>query len=315
MNINCDLANEHKSWISLTGYRTLFVLKLLLEKPRTIDELIAELSKNKNTRKSLSKDTVRITLKTLKSAGCVFSKSSKTNGYKYEILSHPFNLELSNIELDSLIKLRNKVSLDLDWQDVFMLNKLYEKIVSLTKKQENVEMINSSAPLFDVDEDILTQLSSPNLFGRRVQIKYYSPKNGEEIFDIVVGKISYDEGKLYLHCFNYKYNSNGLLNIERIKEIQAVYLSQTIQEHYLYEVVYELFAESKNSFDKKDFETVLEKNEEKLTVKACVNNEFSFIQRLLLFGADFKIVSPDFFREKLINKIKMIQKGYENEEI
>lgn len=313
MKINATLTKEHKSWISLTGYRTLFVLKLLLEKPRTIDELIAELSQNKNTQKSLSKDTVRITLKTLKSAGCVFAKSSKTNGYKYEILSHPFNLELSNDELDSLIKLRNKASLDLDWKDVFGLNKLYKKIISLTKNQDNIEMINSSAPLFDVDEDILAQLSSPKLLGKKIQIKYYSPKNGEEIFDIVVGKISYDEGKLYLHCFNYKYNSNGLLNIERIKEIQTVYLSQTLQENYLYEVVYELFGESKCGFEKKDFETILEENEEKLTVKACVNNEFCFVQRLLLFGADFKIISPDFFREKLINKIKMIQKGYENE--
>ncbi len=315
MKINGDLAKEHKSWISLTGYRTLFVLKLLLEKPRTIDELICELSKNKNTQKSLSKDTIRITLKTLKSAGCVFAKSSKTNSYKYEILSHPFNLYFTDDELNSLIKLRSKTSLDLSWQDVFALNKLYERIISLTKDKEKLELIKSTAPLYDIDEDILAQLSSPKLFGKKVQIKYYSPKNGEEVFDIVVGKISYDEGKLYLHCFNYKYNANGLLNIERIREIQTVYLSQTIEEHYLYEVVYELFGESKDNFEKKDFETILSKNEEKLTVKASVNNEFCFVQRLLLFGADFKIISPDFFREKLINKIKMIQKGYENEEI
>lgn len=315
MKINADLEKEHKSWISLTGYRTLFVLKLLLEKPRTIDELISELSQNKNTQKSLSKDTVRITLKTLKSAGCVFAKSSKTNGYKYEILSHPFNLELSNEEIDSLIKVRNKASFDLSWQDVFALNKLYEKIIFLTKNKEKIELVKSTEPLFDVDKDVLAQLSSPNIFGKKIQIKYYSPTNGEEIFDIVVGKISYNDGKLYLHCFNYKYNSNSLLNVERIKEIQTVYLSQTLQENYLYEVVYELFGESKCNFEKKDFETILEENEEKLIVKACVNNEFCFVQRLLLFGADFKIISPDSFREKLINKIKLIQKGYENEKI
>ena len=175
--------------------------------------------------------------------------------------------------------------------------------------------MKSTAPLYDVNEDILAQLSSPKLFGKKVQIKYYSPKNGEEVIDIVVGKISYDEGKLYLHCFNHKYNSNSLLNIERIKEIQTIYLSQTVQENYLYEVVYELFGESKSNFEKKDFETLLEADENKLIVKAFVNNEFCFVQRLLLFGADFKIISPDSFREKLINKIKLIQKGYENEKI
>ena len=315
MKINGDLAKEHKSWISLTGYRTLYVLKLLLEKPRTIDELINELSKNKNTRKALSKDTIRITLKTLKDAGCVFAKSSKTNGYKYEILSHPFNLDFSNEELNSLIKLRNKTSLDLSWQDVLALNRLYEKIISLTNDKNKIELIKSTAPLYDVKEDILAQLANPKLYGKKVRIKYFSPRNGEEIFDIVVEKISYDEGKLYLHCFNYKYDSYGMLNVERIREIQAVYLAETIEKHYLYEVVFELFGDSKNNFEKKDFETILSKNKDKLIIKACVNNEFCFVQRLLMFGADFKIISPDFFREKLINKIKMIQKGYENEEI
>ena len=41
-----------------------------------------------------------------------------------------------------------------------------------------------------------------------------------------------------------------------------------------------------------------------------MENEFCFIQRILLLGSDFKINSPEFFREKLINKLKLIQKGY-----
>ncbi len=307
--------SKEKNWISLTAYRTLFVLNLFLEKPRTLAELIQELKSNKITQKSVSKDTVRITIRTLKTAGCVFNTPTKANKYKYELVSHPFNLDFTQEEIDALIDLRNKASDNLSLQEIFVLNELYEKIILLTGNDADIEMINSSKPLFDVDKELLQQLSSSKLQGKKIKIRYNSPTNGEEIIDIIVGKISFDEGKLYLHCYNYKYNSNSLLNIERIKGIEAVYLSETLEQNYLYEVVYELFGESKNNYETKDFEIILKSDELSMTVKALVNNEFCFIQRLLLFGADFKIVTPDSFKEKLISKIKMIQKGYEDEKI
>ena len=46
---------------------------------------------------------------------------------------------------------------------------------------------------------------------------------------------------------------------------------------------------------------------------AKIEDEFMFIQRILQFGTDFNIISPDFFKEILINKIKLIQKGYKND--
>ena len=92
-------------WISLTGYRTLFVLRLLLEKSRTIDELVEILSHNELASKSISKDTIRLTINTLKNAGCNIKRPCKTNGYKYEILSHPFTLYISKEESFSFIKL------------------------------------------------------------------------------------------------------------------------------------------------------------------------------------------------------------------
>ncbi len=73
---------KEKNWISLTAYRTLFVLKLLIEKPRTLDELVKELKSNKITEKSISKDTVRITINTLKTSGCVFKRTTKANNDK-----------------------------------------------------------------------------------------------------------------------------------------------------------------------------------------------------------------------------------------
>ena len=139
-----------------------------------------------------------------------------------------------------------------------------------------------------------------------------SPKHGEEVFDIIVGKISFTEGKLYLSCFNYKYDSKSLLNIERIKEIISIHLKEEKIQKYVYEVEYELFGDSFLNYEQEEYETIIERNNNSLIIKAIVENEFSFVQRMLLFGADFKIISPDSFREKLVNKIKLIQRGYED---
>lgn len=306
-----DKQKKNTVWISLTGYRTLFVLKLLLEKSRTLEELTEALKSNNVTKKSISKDTIRLTINTLKTAGCNISRPSAQNNYRYVLLSHPFTLNISDEEFEILLNLKSNAYENLSWQKILLLNNLYEKIISLTADEDKIRKLADLSPFSSVDLSILEGLSK--LTGKKVKIRYYSPRNGDEIFDIVVGKISYSQGKLYLCCFNFKYNSNSLLNLERIKEIITVYLTKSSSPKYLYEVIYEVFGESYCDFEKQDYETVIKTSENSYIVQAFVNNEFCFIQRLLLFGADFKIISPDSFREKLINKIKLIQKGYKNE--
>lgn len=301
-----------KTWISLTGYRTLYVLKLLLEKSRTIDELVELLRANPYTNKSLSKDTVRITINTLRAAGCEISGLNKESNYKYILYSHPFVLNFTSEELDALVKLRKNASDNLSWKKILVVNELFDKIFALTKNENQIDLIDSAKIFADISKDVLDELVNPNVLNKRMTIKYLSPKNGEEIFDIIVGNISFSDGKLYLSCFNYKYNSKSLLNIERIKEVVSISMLEETQQQYLYEVEYELFGDSFSLYEQAEYETIIESKDNSLIIKALVDNEFTFIQRLLLFGADFRIISPDSFREKLVNKIKLIQRGYEN---
>ena len=301
-----------KTWISLTGYRTLYVLKLLLEKSRTIDELVELLRANQYTNKSLSKDTVRITINTLRAAGCEISGLNKESNYKYILYSHPFVLNFTSEELDALVKLRKNASDNLSWKKILVVNELFDKIFALTKNENQIDLIDSAKIFADISKDVLDELVNPNVLNKRMTIKYLSPKNGDEIFDIIVGNISFSDGKLYLSCFNYKYNSKSLLNIERIKEVVSISMAEETQQQYLYEVEYELFGDSFSLYEKAEYETIIETKDNSLIIKALVDNEFTFIQRLLLFGADFRIISPDSFREKLVNKIKLIQRGYEN---
>ena len=299
-----------KVWISLTGYRILIILKALMEKSRTIDELVEIIEKNKIIKRVTSKDTLRIDLNTLKRAGCKISRPSKANDYKYELLSHPFTFKLSDKELKVLIRLRDKLTQEMEWQDVLILNELYSKIASITFNEELINEIENTKPLINVNPNILEELSSPIIIGKKVQIIYNSPKFGEEELDIVPQKITFENGKLYLWCYSYKYQKNSLLNIERIAKINFIDITKTIETTASYDVTYTVMGNSLKTFELKEFEEIIEKTKDSITVLAHVENEFYFIQRLLLFGKDFRIISPDFFKEKLINKIKLMQKGY-----
>ena len=302
--------SNKKLWISITGYRTILLLIVLLEKGRTIEELVDILKSDKITAKSVSKDTVRITLNTLKSAGCEITRPLKSNGYKYEIISHPFVLNLSKEDMQNLINLRERICVELGWEKVIILNELYDKIIKLTQNPEQIGLIETAKPLFGINSDILKELSSGKLIGKKVNITYFSPKYGLEDIDIIPNEIVYENTKLYLWCYSFKYNQTSILNIERIKKINVIELSPVSPSIDFYEVIYELPSSYSQNFKTESNEEIISQNNNYIQIKARVSNEFWFIQRLLLFGSDFRIITPDFFKEKLIEKIKQIQKVY-----
>ena len=92
MRIIETCSEEKKNiWISLTGYRLLLLLKTLLDGDKTVGELISVLSENEVTKKSISKDTVRLAVSTLKKAGCEIIRPTKANDYHYQLKSQPFS--------------------------------------------------------------------------------------------------------------------------------------------------------------------------------------------------------------------------------
>jgi len=311
---NQELKSEKplKTWISLTGYRILLILNSLIESGRTLEELINILKTDKITGKSCSKDTVRMVISTLKYAGCKISRPAKSNGYKYELLEHPFCFKLTQDEWNILIHLRERFTETLNCDDIFTVNDLYNKIMSLTCNDEYITKTKESQPLGQVDKQVLQDILNPSLIGKKLNITYNSPEFGFESINVVPEKITIENSKIYMWCFNLKYRKNSLLSVDRIKKINSVDIFQDeVVKTDVYEVIYELYDSKSKGFELKENEEIIDNYDDITLIKAKVDNEFLFIQRLLLFGNDFKIISPDFFREKLINKIKLIQKGYE----
>lgn len=78
-----------------------------------------------------------------------------------------------------------------------------------------------------------------------------------------------------------------------------------------FDATFKLLNNAVDEYIPEEGETIIEKGKDYIIIKARVNNEFKFIQRLLSFGCDFRIISPASLKAKVLEKLKLIQKGYE----
>lgn len=296
--------------ISSTGYRILLLLRALIERDLSIDELNDIFKDDPLAGNAVSVDTARICINTLRNGGCVLSRPSKSNNYRYHLISHPFTLTLNDDEFNTFLKLRDNLSSKTTWQDIIKVNNIYSKIIALTQNFEQIQIVNASALLFNIKNDVITILSDRHIIGKKVTLKYISPEFGSEMLEVVPQEVVYENRKLYLRCYVYKYNACSFLDIEKITEISDVGHIDKNRQKSNYEAIYRVFGDSMKGFEAKEYETVVEKNDEYIDVKATYSNEFCFVQRLLQFGADFKVIFPEYFKARMIAKLKAIKERY-----
>ena len=96
--------NTNKTAVSKTGYRALYLLRLLITAPRSREEILAAFERDIVIAKDkkLSKDTVTNTINTLKACGCDIKRPNSKNGFKYELVSHPFSPGINRTQFQYL---------------------------------------------------------------------------------------------------------------------------------------------------------------------------------------------------------------------
>ncbi len=296
--------------ISLTAYRALFVLGLLIEKPRSRQKIVEMLRLNELTSRYATLETVRVTINTLKAAGCLISRPTTKNGFEYSLISHPFRIEIPKIQLTCLNIVRHNILQLGDWKLILKINDLYEKIVAKTHNDEKITYIKNSEPFRDVDREVLHTLSSSCIKNKEVNIIYNSSQFGLEKLQLVTDKLVCENGRLYLWCYLYKYNSYAYLRVDRIKSISSISLHPKTIKKEVFVAKYVVKGDSITTFKPEEGEKIIERTDKYLLVEASVLNEFKFIQRLLQLGFDFQLISPEYLKEDIICKLRSVKQGY-----
>lgn len=318
--LNAPKREIKENVISKTGYRALFLLRLLLTQSYSRDELTAIFANDPFIGKDLSEDTITNTINALRNAGCIIPKPNKKNNFKYSITSHPFSMTISANNAMYFHELRKGIIAIGDWQLIESVNNLYSKLADFVEDKYSKELLTKKHPLRDINKKVLQDLIIATKKKVTVTLCYRSARKNElESLKFLPDFIQFENEKLYVWGYSYHYENIGYLRIDKIKSVNFVDYSDntTVYEKYLNlvkKVRYALTGLSSHTFQESRFEKIIKRDEFSILVEASVYSEFNFIQKILSYGQECKIIGPEDFKKHLVKILKDIRAGYDDEQ-
>ena len=296
--------------MSFTAFKALVLFKELTIAPKSYREICDIFYNHPYLREKISIDTLRVYLNSLKRLGCEV-KRVKANGDKesrYMIISHPFELKYTPEQLQSALKVFKTLVKNIDIEELIAMEEFFEKIGTYIKNEDFINEVKKISLLKDIDKDLLKKLIECCENKNQIIITYVSPNSGTKKMELIADKIKIENNKIYLCGLGFEYKQYGTFLISRIKKIDEIKIENTIPEGLeKVKIVYELY---KPSVDLECYEKIIEKTNKKIIIEAEVSNLFLFRQKLLFFGQNCKIISPDNFKNEFISLLKDMKAGY-----
>src|SRR5574344_2259258 len=144
--------------MSLTGFRTLILLRELLKGPMSNEEINQCFLNNEYIKETFSADTLRLYINSLRDVGCEISKAGKSTNNKYVLTSHPFTMGITKSQLSSVLKVYCNIYDKIVINDVILLKNIFEKISKIVPPDFSELILNSSL-LKGIDLDFLNEIN------------------------------------------------------------------------------------------------------------------------------------------------------------
>lgn len=305
--VNCNL-------MSLTGYRTLVILRALMESPKTNDEINDYLYNDQYIKEKFSSDTLRIYINSLRSIGCEITSANKYNK-KYVLVSHPFDYDISKSQIKALSKVYKNCYDKIEVDELISVENFFKKLSNSVKNENTKDLLNNISILKGINTEILNDLLVYCKNKNQITILYNSPQSGKKEIEIIADKLSFKANKLserlYLWGNNLTHQEYSYFAVDRILKICSIKISKSKEDFSPTRVVYELYNHNYDYIPSSN-EKVIKKTENELTIEITSKNEFNLMQKFLYMAGDCKIIEPEIFKEKLLEKLKTMEKSYEN---
>ena len=212
----CKLSDVNPILINLTGVRLIVLFSFLLEAPRSAEEIYQHLQDYDYPKDGISIDTVRNDMNSLRQAGCVISRADKSNGFKYKLVSHPFEL---NIDMDlakSLSKLYLKGIESYSIKHLLYLDELFIKLAKYTKDEDVAEYLLGISLIKNIDKDLLKDLYNAYLKEQSITFTYNAPNSGKQNIKFVIEYFEFRSKKLYVNGYSLTHQDKAFFLVSRI---------------------------------------------------------------------------------------------------
>lgn len=307
-------SNLKKRAISLTTYRAIYIAKLLTISPMSYDEIISALINDNFLFSSCHKDTILNSINSLRLAGFEIDGPTPANDYKFSLISHPLKMQFNGIQAEIMSLIRNSLYYQNNYELIFDINDVYNKIISFCNVADYVDLIEGSNNLRNIDKAILEECIDLSRKKGNAVLVYDSPTCGEERLRIKAEKIVFENNRLYLWLYSYKYNAVSYLRIDKIKKIEKENDS-SFNVKFVNIVEFELWGAAAKNFIPKEEEIIVSGDNDRIIVRVNFINKFNFYQRILSFAKECRILYPEDIRSGFIKYLSELIEDYNENKI
>ncbi len=303
---------ELKQKASLTGFRVLFILNMLLREELSKSEILQRLQSNPDyILNNITKETIRLDINTLKKAGFGIENTGKSNNYRYKINWCPIKIKLTKKEMNVLINTKKAVISLSKLSHILKLYKFFKKICRFLSDDEQINELLNFENITNIDLKVLNELNVLAKRNKEVLILYNSANSGIKEISIKLKEIKYSNKKVYITGTSKDYPDNTVLKAESIVKILKILKSrQSFEYKKTDKIIYRLKPASKEHFNLLEEEKIIEENNDFIKIELNADNSFMAIQRLLSYGEDLIEIEDEEINSKYLEKLFAIRKKY-----
>ncbi len=297
--------------MSFSGFKSLLIFSMLVESPKTYEEIRHAIETNEYIKETCSVDTIRIYMNTLKQVGCNIKKNYQGRTVRYYIDSHPFELKVSDAQVKSILKIYKAISKSIEISDYLALKELFDKLLPYISNEQLKEKLQNLSPIGHINSGLIKDLMKYCQNNTEITILYNAKNSGvKKEIDIISDKMNIYNGKLYLCGYNSEYKNYGEFLVSHIIKIISVNLESPKLSSPELTVRYEYYKDKNEKFEIGPDEKIIEENKNCVVVEITSQNKFAIMQRILFHANKCKVISPSSYQEEIISLLKKMKEGY-----
>ncbi|MFR1672965.1 MAG: hypothetical protein ACLSWI_08490, partial [Candidatus Gastranaerophilaceae bacterium] len=202
--------------ISFTGFKALLLYGFLLDSPKSYDEICEHFLANKHLKEKISIDTLRVYITSLKRSGCEVKRQKIDGVSKYFITAHPFELNFSKDQLQSIIKTYKNIVKNISINELLSLEKFFKKLANHVQNEDFLEVYEKNSVFKDLNLQLIEELLECCDRKDQIVMLYNSPNSGQKEIEIITDKLEFSNNKLYLYGTGFEYMQYGSFLASRI---------------------------------------------------------------------------------------------------
>lgn len=296
--------------MSFSGFKALLIFSMLTESPKTYEEIKQTIENNEYLKETVSTDTIRIYMNSLRLSGCEIKKIKKNKTVRYYIDSNPFELKITDEQIRSIIKVYKAIAKSIGIEDFLTLQQFFNKICTHITNENLKDKLQNISPVSNINHELIQNLIKYTKIKAKIKVLYFSKLLGEEEISIITDKLNITNGKLYLYGLSSKYNNYSSFLVSDIRKVISVDAKPSEETLPEINVKYEYMKSDNTEFERLDNERIIEETNDKILVSITSNNKFIITQRILSLTNRCKVISPENYKNEIIECLKKMKESY-----